>query len=42
LQRVEDLARAHAQALAPVDELAAQAREEAHGVLVAFPRRPAR
>jgi len=33
-KRVEDLARAHQEALAPVDALAAQAREEARGVLV--------
>jgi hypothetical protein len=33
--RLVELARAHAQALAPVDALAAQAREEARGVLVA-------
>lgn len=32
--RIQELARAHAQALEPVDELAAQAREEARGVLV--------
>jgi hypothetical protein len=34
-KRIDELARAHQQALAPVDELAAQAREEARGVLVA-------
>jgi hypothetical protein len=34
-KRVEDLARAHQEALAPVDELARAAREEARGVLVA-------
>src|SRR4029077_17042210 len=34
-QGVEDLARAHQEALAPVDELARAAREEARGVLVA-------
>jgi hypothetical protein len=34
-RRVEDLARAHREALAPLDALAAQAREEARGVLVA-------
>lgn len=33
-KRVEELARAHQEALAPVDALAAQAREEARGVLV--------
>jgi hypothetical protein len=33
-KRVEDLARAHQAALAPVEALAAQAREEARGVLV--------
>ncbi len=33
-KRVEDLARAHQEALAPVDELARAAREEARGVLV--------
>ena len=34
-KRIDDLARAHEEALAPVDALAAQAREEARGVLVA-------
>ena len=34
-QRIEELARAHEKALAPVAALAAQAREEARGVLVA-------
>src|SRR5882724_789858 len=34
-RRLEELARAHEEALAPVDALAAQAREEARGVLVA-------
>jgi hypothetical protein len=34
-KRIEELARAHGEALAPVDALAAQAREEARGVLVA-------
>lgn len=34
-KRVEDLARAHQEALAPVDELARAAREEVRGVLVA-------
>src|SRR5262249_5985803 len=34
-RRVEELARAHEEALAPVAELAAQAREEARGVLEA-------
>src|SRR5882672_212651 len=34
-KRVDDLARAHQEALAPVEALAAQAREEARGVLVA-------
>jgi hypothetical protein len=34
-RRIEDLARAHHEALAPVDGLAAQAHEEARGVLVA-------
>ena len=34
-ERVEDLARAHEEALAPVEELAKGAREEARGVLVA-------
>jgi hypothetical protein len=34
-KRIDDLARAHEDALAPVDALAAQAREEARGVLVA-------
>lgn len=33
-KRVEELARAHQEALAPVDALATQAREEARGVLV--------
>jgi formate-dependent phosphoribosylglycinamide formyltransferase (GAR transformylase) len=33
-KRIDDLARAHEEALAPVDALAAQAREEARGVLV--------
>jgi hypothetical protein len=33
-RRIEELARAHEEALAPVAELAAQAREEARGVLV--------
>ena len=33
-KRVQDLARAHAEALEPVEALAAQAREEARGVLV--------
>lgn len=35
LKRLEELARAQQEALAPVEELAAQAREEARGVLVA-------
>jgi hypothetical protein len=34
-RRLDDLARAHEEALAPVEALAAQAREEARGVLVA-------
>ena len=34
-KRVDDLARAHQEALAPVEALAVQAREEARGVLVA-------
>jgi hypothetical protein len=34
-KRIDDLARAHEEALGPVDALAAQAREEARGVLVA-------
>ena len=34
-RRIDDLARAHREALAPVDALAASAREEARGVLVA-------
>jgi len=34
-RRIEDLASAHHEALAPVEALAAQAREEARGVLVA-------
>ena len=34
-KRIDDLAHAHEEALAPVDALAAQAREEARGVLVA-------
>jgi hypothetical protein len=34
-KRIDDLARAHEEALAPVEALAAQAREEARGVLVA-------
>src|SRR5438309_10902727 len=33
-KRLQDLQRAHAETLAPVDELAASAREEARGVLV--------
>src|SRR5467141_3313421 len=38
-KRLEDLQRAHAETLAPVEELAASAREEARGVLVVrFPK----
>jgi hypothetical protein len=42
-RRLEQLSRAHEEALAPVEELAANAREEARGVLVArFPKALAR